>query len=79
MLTIRLYPMGRKHKKVYRVVLAEKKFAVCKQFIENLGHYNPHTKEIKLNKERIQHWLSLNTETSDTVLRLFKLEGIVAK
>ncbi len=76
MLTIRLYPMGRKHRKVYRVVIAEKKYAVSKQYIENLGTYDPFTKETKLNSERINHWLALNIECSDRVQKIFKTQGI---
>jgi small subunit ribosomal protein S16 len=77
MLTIRLYPMGRKHRRQYRVVLAEKKYAVSKQFIENLGHYDPNTKEINLKVDRIKYWVGLNTEMSDTVTRLCKKQGII--
>jgi small subunit ribosomal protein S16 len=77
MLTIRLYPMGRKHKRQYRVVLADKKYSVSKQYIENLGTYDPYTKATKLNEERVKYWLSLNTEVSDTVNSIFKKQGIL--
>jgi small subunit ribosomal protein S16 len=76
MLTIRLYPMGRKHKRQYRVVLANKKYAVSKQYIENLGFYDPISKEIRLTADRVKYWLGQNVEVSDRVLTLLKKEGI---
>ncbi len=76
MLTIRLYPMGRKHKIQYRVVIADKKKSVSKQYIENLGFFDPRTKETKLNSERVKYWLDQNVECSDRVERILKAQGI---
>lgn len=68
--------MGRKHKRQYRVVLANKKYAVSKQYIENLGFYDPISKEIRLTADRVKYWLGQNVEVSDRVLTLLKKEGI---
>jgi small subunit ribosomal protein S16 len=77
MLTIRFYPTGRKHKKTYRIVAAQKTKHVSKKFHEILGWYNPHTKDANLNKDRINHYLKLNTELSESVKSLLKKHALV--
>lgn len=77
MLTIRFQPIGRKHRKFYRVVVAEKHRFVSKKFLEILGWYNPITKEVKLQEDRVKHYVSLNTETSESVQSLFKKQNLV--
>jgi ribosomal protein S16 len=77
MLTIRLFPTGRKHKRTYRVVLADKKFHVSKQYIENLGHFDPVSKVAVLNEDRIKYWLDINTEVSQRVQKIFKDQKLV--
>jgi ribosomal protein S16 len=77
MLTIRLYPTGRKHKRTYRVVLANKKHHVTKQYIENLGIYNPITKVTVLNEERVKYWLAQNIEVSERVTKVFEASKLI--
>lgn len=72
MLTIRLKPMGRKYRKSYRIVVAQKHKHTTKKSIEDLGWYNPYTKEKSIKKDRIEYYKSLNIEMSDTVKFLLK-------
>lgn len=76
MLVIRLARTGRKKSAAYRVVAAEKSRAATGKFVEVLGHYNPHTKELVLDKERIATRVSQGAQPSNTVLRLMVREGI---
>lgn len=76
MLVIRLARTGRKKSASYRVVAAEKSRAATGKFVEVLGHYNPHTKELVLNKERLQTRVSQGAQPSNTVLRLMVREGM---
>jgi small subunit ribosomal protein S16 len=78
MLTIRLVRTGKKNAPSYRVVLIEKTAPPRSgKFLEVLGHYNPRLKEIGLNKERIEYWLSQGAKTSDTVNNLLVDQGII--
>ncbi len=77
MLTIRFQPKGRKHRKFYRIVVAEKEKHVSKKFKEILGWYNPYTKETSFNTERINHFMDLNIEVSESVKSLFKKNKII--
>jgi ribosomal protein S16 len=76
-LVIRFKPFGRIHAKQFRVVLAQKYRSVNKMYLENLGWYNPVTKQSQLNAERIKELLANNTEVSESVLSLFKKNNIV--
>lgn len=49
--------------------------------IEELGWYDPNGKEdkqVNLKQERIEHWLSVGAQPSDTVTDLLKKAGISA-
>lgn len=76
MLVIRLARAGRKKYPTYRVVAAEKSNAATGKFVEMLGHYNPHTKEVVLDKEGIAKRVSQGAQPSNTVLKLMVREGM---
>lgn len=48
--------------------------------IEELGWYDPHQKnedeQTELNRERIEYWLSVGAQPSETVGNLLKKNGI---
>lgn len=72
MLVIRLTRVGKKNSPSFRVVVADKKKAVKRKFIEILGHYNPSStpKQLVIDKEKALHWISLGAQPSDTVNNL---------
>lgn len=59
------------------MVVAERTAPVKGRFLESLGFLNPHTKEKKLNVERIKHWLEKGAQCSDTVHNLLVGEGVI--
>ena len=69
MLRIRLSRHGAKKDPHYRVVVAERRSPRDGRFIEILGYYNPALKPVrlKLNLERIDHWMQLGAQPSGTV------------
>lgn len=78
MLTIRLQRTGRKNHSNFRVVVAEKTSHVSKKFLEVLGSYNPHKKELSLkNAERLQYWISKQVQLSPTVNNLLIEKGLL--
>jgi small subunit ribosomal protein S16 len=74
MLAIRLARFGAKKKPTYRVVVIEKERARDSRAVEVVGYYNPVAKpaEVKLDHDRINHWLKSGAQPSDTVTRLLK-------
>jgi small subunit ribosomal protein S16 len=78
-LMIRLSRIGKKKKPFYRVVVVEKSRPRDGRVLEAVGTYDPLKKpaEIKLNAERIKHWLSSGAQPSDTVRSFLRLQKIV--
>ena len=74
MVRIRLTRMGAKKKPFYRVIAADSRAPRDGRFIERLGHYDPMKQpfELKLNLDRIDYWLGVGAQPSDTVARLIK-------
>ncbi|QJB71303.1 30S ribosomal protein S16 [Mycoplasma sp. 1654_15] len=78
MVKIRLKRMGSKFNPIYKIVIADARAARDGRFIQAVGHYNPKTKETKLEKEQILNWLNLGAVPTETVKTLLKKEQILA-
>ena len=70
MLIIRLQRIGKKNQAYFRIVVLEHTKKPQGEFLELLGSYNPHQKEFKVNKERVDHWMSKGAQISPTVNNL---------
>src|SRR6267154_1670794 len=68
-LMIRLSRIGKKKKPFYRVVVIEKTRPRDGRVVDAVGTYDPLKKpaEIKLDADRVKHWLSKGAQPSDTV------------
>lgn len=67
--------MGRKGQPHYRILVAEHARAVQGKFIEAVGTYKPTSKEFEALKDRIEYWISVGAQPSQTVARLLKKNG----
>lgn len=72
MVKIRLRRMGYKKNPLYRIVVINDVQKREGAPIAELGHYNPKTKEIKMNKELALEWISKGAKPSETVAYLIK-------
>jgi small subunit ribosomal protein S16 len=74
MLGISLMRMGAKKQPFYRIVVKEKRSKRDGAYIENVGTYNPMTNpaEVNLKHDRIEHWISVGAQPTDTVKSLIK-------
>ncbi|QGZ97385.1 30S ribosomal protein S16 [Mycoplasma sp. NEAQ87857] len=72
MVKIRLKRMGSKFRPVYKIVVADARAPRDGKFIEALGHYNPTTKELVLNKEQTAAWYKKGAQPTMTVANLFR-------
>src|SRR5919205_1387530 len=80
-LAIRLARGGAKKRPYYRIVVADSRSPRDGRFIEKLGTYNPllakdSPERVKLDTDRISHWLSVGAQPSDRVLRFLDAAGI---
>lgn len=72
MLKIRMARAGAKKKPYYHIVVADSRNARDGSFIEKVGSYNPmlpreNADRVKLNGERILHWVKNGAQLSDRV------------
>src|SRR5690348_11797501 len=80
-LAIRLTRGGAKKRPYYRIVVADSRSPRDGRFIEKLGTYNPllakdSPERVKLDTDRISHWLSVGAQPSDRVLRFLDAAGL---
>jgi len=78
MLAIKFNRIGKKHQPSYRIVVAEKRSKMGGKFVEDLGWYNPTSKEFKVNKERAEYRLKTGAQPTDTVYNLLVKAGVVS-
>ena len=64
---IRLKRMGSKKNPFYRVVVADSRAPRDGRFIEELGFYNPNTKEKNIDKEKAAEWIAKGAQPTETV------------
>ena len=67
MLKIRLKRLGAKKAPTYRVIVINSTTKREGKPIEELGYYNPKTKDMKLNKKSAEEWISKGAQPTDTV------------
>lgn len=79
MVKIRLQRYGAKKRPFYRVVAADVRSPRDGKFIEQLGYFDPinMTDQIKLDEERIKHWLKNGAQPTETVAGILKKTGIL--
>jgi small subunit ribosomal protein S16 len=77
MLILRLQPVGKKHQKVFRVVLQSKKDKLNGKAIANLGWWNPRLKKGDFESEKINFYIAQGAGISDTLWNLLIKNGVI--
>lgn len=72
---IRLKRMGNKKNPFYRMVVADERAPRDGRYIEELGYYNPFTKDMKLDNEKALEWIANGAQPTDTARALLKKNG----
>ncbi len=83
-LKIRLTRQGAKKRPFYRIVVADVRSPRDGRYLEIVGTYNPMLakdsgERIKLNEERIKHWMSVGAQPTDRVGSFLAEAGIMGK
>ena len=69
---IRLKRCGKRNAASYRIVVADVRSSRDGRFIEEIGFYNPKTKEEVVDQERAAYWISVGAQASGTVTNIIK-------
>ncbi len=77
MLTMRLQRIGKKGQAYFRIIVTEHHKKPQGEYLELLGSYDPHKKDLKVKKERIEHWMSKGVQLSPTVNNLLVNNKII--
>lgn len=71
MLVIRFFRVGKKNQPSFKIVVTDKKRAPRGgRFTEEVGFWNPQTKQRVLKEDRVKYWMSVGAQPSDTVRNL---------
>ena len=77
---IRLKKTGRKNRPSYRIVAMDVHAKRDGEELEVLGHYDPRAadkeKQVDVNLDRVQYWLGVGAQPTDTVAGMLKRAGI---
>ena len=79
---LRLTRMGSKRNPYYRIVVADSRSPRDGRIIEQIGSYNPVSKEdenITLDEDKAIQWLKDGAKPSDTVRNILSRKGIMEK
>jgi small subunit ribosomal protein S16 len=80
---IRLARAGSKKRPFYRIVAADSRMPRDGRFLERLGTYSPllpkdSEDRVKIDLERVQHWLGQGAQPTDRISRMLEAAGVVA-
>jgi small subunit ribosomal protein S16 len=83
-LKIRLSRGGTKKRPYYRIVVAEATAPRDGRFIEKIGTFNPllpkeRPERLKLDQERVKHWLKVGAQPTDRVLKMLDGLGLMQR
>ena len=81
---IRLARGGSKKRPFYSIVASDSRMPRDGRFIEKLGTYAPllpkdSEERVKMDVERVQHWLSQGAQPTDRVSRFLEAAGVMPK
>lgn len=76
MVTIRLARGGSKKRPFYKIVVTDSRKPRDSGYIEQMGFFNPFATggetRLRLEQERVDHWVSKGAQPSDRVKKLIK-------
>ena len=83
-LKIRLARAGAKKRPYYRIVIADSRSPRDGRYIEKIGTFNPllpreSGDRVKLDEERVKHWLGVGAQPTDRVLRFLDKIGLAKR
>ncbi len=78
MLMIRFQRIGRKNDAAFRIaVLPKQSGPKAGKYVDLVGNYNPKTKAVNLNADRIKEWMAKGAQVSPTVHNLLLKQGVI--
>jgi len=81
---IRLARGGSKKRPHYSIVATDSRMPRDGRFLEKLGTYNPllakdDENRVKMDLDRIKHWMGLGAQPTDRIARMLEVAGVMPK
>jgi small subunit ribosomal protein S16 len=76
MLKVKLSMRGKRNQRTFRIIVAEAKSKRDGKYIDNLGFWNPHTDEFKVDRKKVKEWVSKGAQLTEGVKKLFEKQKI---
>lgn len=77
MLAIRLQRLGRKALPIYRLAVQEsRRHPSSGRVVAYVGNFNPHTKDVTLDKEKVEFYLKNGAQPTPRVVRILSSEKV---
>ncbi len=77
MLAIRLQRLGRKALPIYRLAVQEsRRHPSSGRVVAYVGNFNPHTKEVTIDKEKVAFYLKNGAQPTPRVVRILAGESV---
>ena len=70
MLAIKLKLIGKQGQHSFRVLVQEKRAKLQGKFLDDLGWYNPHSNQLKVDQTKFKDWLAKGAIPTETVSKL---------
>ncbi len=77
MLAIKLKRVGKKKQASFRIVVKERRSKMQGKSNEDLGWFNPHTNEVKIDGEAALAWMKKGAQPTDSVHNLLVRQGVI--
>jgi small subunit ribosomal protein S16 len=79
MLMIRYQRIGRANDPAFRIVVLEKERAAkAGNIVEQVGTYNPRSKALTLDEDKVKEWIAKGAQPTDTVRNLLITKGVLS-
>jgi small subunit ribosomal protein S16 len=76
MLAIKLKLVGKKGQHSFRVIVQEKRTKLQGGTVDDLGWFNPHSNQIKLDQERLKHWIGNGAQPTESAQKIIDKVGV---
>lgn len=77
MLKIILSRTGKKKQAYFKILVTQKEKDPWGTYLENLGNYNPRSKQLELKADRVKYWISQGAQPSATIWNMLVTKGLV--
>ena len=75
MLVIKLKLIGKKGQHSFRVIVQEKRAKLQGEAVDDLGWFNPHANQIKLDQGKLKYWLGNGAQPTESAQKVIDKAG----